>query len=91
MFPSDETPAERSLRGRMAVHRSWANTNDRTARTSRGRAAFEARFEKEVDPDGILPPHIRAQRAEAARKAYYAELVMKAATARRLKREAASK
>jgi hypothetical protein len=90
MFPSDETPAERSLRARTAVHRSWANTSDRTARTSRGRAAFEARFEREVDPDGVLPVAERRRRAESARKAYFAELVRKAAAARRIKREAAA-
>jgi hypothetical protein len=33
------TPAERSLRARMAAHASWANTSDRTARTAAGRWA----------------------------------------------------
>lgn len=85
MFPSDETPAERSLRGRMAVHRSWANTADRSARTARGRSAFEARFERQVDPEGVLPAAELRRRAEAARRAYFAELALKSSQARRRK------
>lgn len=85
MFDPDETPAERSLRGRMAVHRSWANTSNRTARTAPGRQAFEARFEREVDPDGLLPLGERRRRAEDARRAYFANLSRQAAAARRKK------
>ena len=41
------------------------------------------RFEREVDPDGVLPERERAQRAEAARRAYYTELALKSLVARR--------
>lgn len=82
MFPSDETPAQRSMRGRMAVHRSWANTGDRTDRTSAGRAAFADRFEREVDPEGVLPPDERAQRAKAAKSAYFTALALKSSKSR---------
>ena len=47
-----------------------------------GRAAFLARFEHEVDPDGSLPPEERAARADAARRAYMTSLAVKAAAAR---------
>lgn len=39
------SPAERSLRARMATHQRWATTEDRTAATAAGRAAFFSRFE----------------------------------------------
>src|SRR5215831_14510988 len=43
----------------------------------RGRRAYEAlraRFERQVDPDGTLPPDERARRAELARQAHFREL-----------------
>jgi hypothetical protein len=59
-----------------------------TRRTSaNGRAAFLARFEQEVDPDGCLDPEERARRAEQARRAYFARLSLAAAKARRAKRQ----
>lgn len=42
-----------------------------------------ARFEREVDPDGKLPPEIRARRADFAKRAYFAKLAMKSSRARR--------
>jgi hypothetical protein len=41
------------------------------------------KFEKQVDPEGTLPPQERAKRAENARKAYFARLALKSAQARR--------
>lgn len=77
------TPSERALRARLASLSSWANTEDPTARTAPARAALMERFEREVDPDGVLEPKERARRAEAARRAWYASLSLKSATARR--------
>lgn len=65
------------LAGRIGGHAKWANTDDRTAATAVMRQAFLDRFEREVDPDGTLPPLVRAQRAESARKKYFAELALK--------------
>jgi hypothetical protein len=77
------TPAERKLRAKIAAHASWAATSDPSARTAPGRAAALERFERQVDPDGTLPPAERARRAEHARKAYFAGLALKSARARR--------
>lgn len=77
------TPAERSLRARMAAHESWARTADPAARTAAARAAALDRFEKQVDPDGSLPFAERARRAEHARKAYFTRLALKSAQSRR--------
>lgn len=76
------TPAERRLRGQMGAHKSWANTTDRTARTLPARLAHNAKFERQVDPDGKLSPAERAKRAESARKEYYTRLAYKSARAR---------
>lgn len=72
-----------ALAGRIGAYQSWANTEDRSARTAPAREAFNRRFEDEVDPDRTLAPEVRAQRAEAARKAYFARLALKSAQARR--------
>lgn len=77
------SPSTRSQVARIAAHESWANTPDRAARTAPARAALSAKFEHEVDPAGQLTPAERAQRAESARKAYYARLALKSAQVRR--------
>lgn len=79
-------PSERVLRARLAAHSSWANTSDRSARTAPARAEQLARFERQVDPEGLLTPAERARRAESARKAYFARLALKSAQARRARR-----
>lgn len=40
------------------------------------------RFERQVDPDGVLDPRERALRSEHARKAYFADLALRSARAR---------
>lgn len=37
-----------------------------------------SRFEREVDPEGKLPPEERAKRAAAARSAYFSALALRA-------------
>ncbi|MHA3019530.1 hypothetical protein ACXPWS_04575 [Mycobacterium sp. BMJ-28] len=76
-------PDERSLIGQIHAYESWARTEDRAARTANGRKAFLDRFEREVDPDGVLTPEERARRAMWARKAYFRRLALKSAQARR--------
>ena len=76
-MPTTPTPAERSLLGKMAVEKSWANTVDRPARTAPGRRGLEARFLREAGGD--------PKRAEHIRKAFYAGLALKSAQARRLR------
>jgi hypothetical protein len=80
------TPAERSLRARMAVHTSWAHTTDRAARTAPARRAALQRFERQVDPDGTLNPAERRRRAEQAMRAHMAGLALRSAQVRRRKK-----
>jgi hypothetical protein len=53
--------------------------------TEPGRRAFWIKFEREVDPEGILTPEERTRRADLARQAYFARLALKSAQARRKK------
>ena len=74
-MPSSISDSERQLLGRIGGYKSWANTEDRTARTAPGRAAFLARFDEYPDP-------------EAARKAYFLDLAKKSRDARRARKQA---
>jgi len=74
------TPNEKTLRGRigaLSLH-AQGKTN-----TGPARAKFLARFEAEVDPDGLLPEAERSKRAEQARKLYFTRLALKSAETRR--------
>ena len=65
----------RTLRARIAPYESWANTENRTARTAKGRRALEDKLLAEAGGD--------PKRAESVRKAYYARMAYKSAQARR--------
>ncbi|MGY4650503.1 hypothetical protein [Mycobacterium sp. URHB0021] len=82
MASSEDTPQMRSLRGRIGAYESWARTEDRAARTWPGRKAALDRFEREVDPDGVLASQERVKRAEWARKAHMQRLALKSVAAR---------
>lgn len=69
------SPAERSLRGRLAAHTSWSRTTDRSARTAKARKALEDKFLAEAEGD--------PKRAESLRRAFYAKLSLRSAQARR--------
>jgi hypothetical protein len=75
--------ADRSLIARLAAHESWARTTNPSARTEPARRALLDRFERQVDPDGLLSPAERARRAGHARKAYFTRLALRSAQARR--------
>ena len=79
------SPAERSLRARLAAYAMHAQHDSRDT-SAPGRAAFLARFETDVDPDGRLDPEERRRRAEHARSAYFARLALASVAARRARR-----
>jgi hypothetical protein len=79
------TPAERARYGRLGAHTRWARTADRTAATAPAREAFADRWDKQVDPDGLLPPAERAIRAEHAKKAHFTRMAIASAKARKRK------
>ena len=53
--------------------------------TAKARASFLAKFEREVDPDGVLPLDERRRRAEHLRRAHFARLARASARVRRAK------
>jgi hypothetical protein len=63
--------------------KSWANTDDRQSRTKPGRDAFLERFEREVDPEGVLPEKQRFERAKLLRRAHMLQLSRRSAQVRR--------
>lgn len=78
-------------RGRLGAHLSWAGTTDRPARTAAARRAFMARFERQVDPEGMLSAEERAARADHALRAHMARMrLARAGKARRAARCRAS-
>jgi hypothetical protein len=77
------TPQQRTRRARIAAHVSWANTADRAGRTQPATKSFLARFERQVDPLGVLPMEVRQQMALHARRAYMMQLAERSAKARK--------
>lgn len=87
--PSDES-ADRSLVGRYGANLRWSRTpeRERSAATAPARNAFLTRFERQVDPDGKLPPDERARLAESALKAHMQMLARKSRKARAARKTA---
>lgn len=77
--------AEHSAWGRLGAHTTHA-LHDSSAITAPARRAFLGKFEREVDPAGVLEPAERAKRAEHARKLHMQRLAAKSAAVRRQRR-----
>lgn len=75
------TAEQRAMRARVAALTRWAN-EDPAEQMRKARAKFDERFEKQVDPEGILPEAERIRRAQAARRSYYQQLAFKSSRAR---------
>jgi hypothetical protein len=78
------SPEQRSLRARMAAHAMHARHDSREV-TANARKAFLDRFEREVDPNGVLPVHERRRRAESAKRAHMTRLALRSAESRRMR------
>jgi hypothetical protein len=79
------TNEQRVLRARLAAHASWANTEDRSARTAAGHRAGPGSvdyWERKLDPEGQFDPTECHLRAESARNAYMTRLAFNASKAR---------
>jgi len=73
----------KDINKQMAAHISWSRTTDRNARTRPAREAFLRRFEREVDPNGVLSPAERSRRAQHALRAHMLDLAKRSVAARR--------
>jgi hypothetical protein len=78
---------QRRLRAQIAALTRWSK-EDPAANAARGQAGLLARFEREVDPDRLLPLPERTRRAEAARRAYMCHLAYRSSKARRSRKSA---
>ncbi len=87
MTDSSSERSKRVLQARMAAHALHARIEDPTAYTAPARKVFLSRFEREVDPEGLLTPQERARRAEHAKKAYFLRLAAESSKARSKKRQ----
>lgn len=79
--PGPLTPAQRSLRSRLAALELHSRT-DGTAHTAPARSAFIKRFETQVDPDHRLPAPERERRAQLALRGHMTRLAFKSAQSR---------
>lgn len=74
-------PAEMSRRGRIGAHVTHSRHDPREL-TAPAREALLAKYEREVDPEGILDPEERRRRATHARKAHMARIARLSVIAR---------
>jgi hypothetical protein len=85
------TPEQRSLRASAAADALHATISDPKAHTAPARDASPQSltyWERQLDPDGTMPPEERARRAEHARRSYMKRLALKSARARRARKAA---
>jgi hypothetical protein len=73
---------ERVLLGRLGAYTMLSRHDPREV-TRAAREAFASKFERDVDPDGVLPLEERLRRADMARKAHFTRLALMSAQARR--------
>lgn len=74
---------DRVLVARIAAVERWARTSDRTEATAPARRGLTAKFEREADPDGVLPPEERARRTDLLMRAHMLRMARRSAQARR--------
>lgn len=87
MPPSDLNTSERAMRQRLAAYKGWAKTPDRASRTAAARrASHHTRFLDQARRDNPgLPERQLADIADSLKKAFYQELALRSAQARRVK------
>jgi len=73
----------RSMSASIAALTRWAHDADPHAALAPARQGFLSKFEREVDPDGVLDPRERAVRADRARRAHMKRLAMKSVESRK--------
>lgn len=76
---------DRALAARIAAHTRWAMEPDRKQATSPARKGLDAKWAREVDPDGLLPPDELARRVDSLRRAHMTRMALASARARRAK------
>jgi hypothetical protein len=83
-MPTKMSHGERVLLGRIGAYTLHSRYDSREL-IEPARRAFWSKFERDVDPEGVLEPEERARRADMARKAHFAKLALLSAQACRKK------
>lgn len=74
---------ERALIARIAAAERWGKTSDRSEATAPARAGLRAKFERQADPEGILPADERGRRADSLMRAHMLRMSLRAKVSRR--------
>lgn len=77
---------ERSVIARIGAHALHSKYDSREV-TRAAREKFLGRFERQVDPDGVLDPAERERRAKHAKTAYFTDLGRRSGRSRRKKQD----
>jgi hypothetical protein len=80
---------DRALVARIAAHTRWAKEPDRQQATSAARKGLDAKWAREVDPDGVLPGDELERRVDSLRRAHMTRMALASARARRARAGAA--
>lgn len=72
------TAVQRSMSARAAAHARWARMTDaeRDRFRADARARLLDRWERQVDPDGVMDPAERARRAASVRKEHMTRMAL---------------
>lgn len=84
------TDNDRSLIARVAAHTRWAKEPDRNKATASARKGLEAKWAREVDPDGRMAPDELERRVANLRQAHMSRMALASARARRSKGRSAA-
>lgn len=68
------TPEERRLRAQIAANSRWSRPMARADQADAARSALFARLEREIDPQGKLPPYERDRLVQSAARTLSAKL-----------------
>lgn len=75
-------PRDRSVVAQIAAAERWGRVTDRTAATAPARAGLRAKFAREVDPHGTLPPAELERRVDSLMRAHMLRMSRAAKAAR---------
>lgn len=79
------SPAQRSLAASIGSLTNWSRLTSpeaRRAATATARAAMRSKWEREADPDGVLPPKELEAAVDRLKKAHYRRMALASARAR---------
>lgn len=79
-------PADRSIIARIAAAERWGRTVDRTAATAPARVGLRAKYAREVDPRGVMPPDELERRVDGLMEAHMLRMTRAAKKARESRR-----